>query len=193
MLPGLAEIFRGLNAAWRIALFDPAAMRHFDLSERGFWRSFWAFALCLPFLLLSSRLFWFTAPPEQVGDQSFAMLLIVQVGIFALSWGGFLLLMVPVAQLLGLGSQYVPYVIAWNWSQALLHLVMIPPTAVVILLDDASSAATASLGMFALILSVSYSWLVARVALAVGGLLATAVVLLELLVVVLLQALTSAF
>ncbi len=182
-----AEIVRGVMAAWRIALFDPDAMRHFDLSERGFWRSFWAFPLCLPYLLLISRLLWHTTPDRSGGEHGFAYLFSVHVAIFALSWIGFVLAMIPMAALLRAGANYVPFVIARNWAQALLNLALIAPVSLLVLLGDASRDAVASLGLFALILTLSYGWVVARAGLAAGALSAAGVVLLELLIAVLLQ------
>ena len=44
-MPSLVEVVQALYGTWRFARLDRGAMRYFDLSHRGVWRSFWAAAL----------------------------------------------------------------------------------------------------------------------------------------------------
>ena len=48
------EIARSLTGAWHLFLDRPDAMRYFDLSIEGFWRSFRAIVLLLPAYILST-------------------------------------------------------------------------------------------------------------------------------------------
>ena len=47
-MPDRDEIVRSLTGAWRLFLDRPDAMRFFDVSVDGFWRSFAAVVLILP-------------------------------------------------------------------------------------------------------------------------------------------------
>ena len=48
------EIARSLTGAWELFLDRPDAMRRFDISMTGFWRSFRAIVLVLPAYLVTS-------------------------------------------------------------------------------------------------------------------------------------------
>ena len=49
-----AEIERSLTGAWRLFLGKPDAMRFFDASVEGFWRSFGAIVLVAPLYALTA-------------------------------------------------------------------------------------------------------------------------------------------
>ncbi|MDP6564246.1 MAG: hypothetical protein QF578_05420 [Alphaproteobacteria bacterium] len=119
------EMFRSVYGAWRIACFDPAAMSHFNLSIDGFWRSFAAMGVVVPFYLIFILLTFGEGPaPEPL--PALEWYVVVKLLAFTLSWLAFPLVMVPVSRLLDLTSTYVSYIIAWNWSSVLEMAVVLP-------------------------------------------------------------------
>lgn len=128
-MPLNEEVVRSLFAAWRIARFDPNAMSYFNLSLDGFWRSFVAALLVLPFYLLLSGLEFIHASelaradalPSELAlrDDSLLGFIVLEVVAFACAWAAWPLLMVPISRFLGLDSHYVPYIIAANWGAVL--------------------------------------------------------------------------
>tara|TARA_R110002167_G_scaffold152038_2_gene345863 strand:+ start:97 stop:705 length:609 start_codon:yes stop_codon:yes gene_type:complete len=135
-MPIQEEIVRSIFAAWRIARFDAGAMRFFNLSLEGFWRSFIAAGLILPFYLVLVGL-EFSHVAEQIESQlqpsQKAMLQVTLFGYasiellnFAVRWAAWPLLMVPVTRFFKLDANYVPYIIAANWGAVLRFAVMFP-------------------------------------------------------------------
>lgn len=113
-----SEIVHGLTGAWRIAMLDATAARHFDLSADGFRRSFWALAITVPIIFFTTASLW------QIGQASgtieladFTSFVTVQVGATVLYWAAYLLVMIGVARHLRLGSSYAAYVIVFNWGE----------------------------------------------------------------------------
>jgi hypothetical protein len=51
-MPDIAYITRNLQGAWLTLLGDPRGLALLDLSERGFWRSFWSIVVSFPALFL---------------------------------------------------------------------------------------------------------------------------------------------
>jgi len=123
-LPGRSEIERGLFGAWRIARTDPQALRWFDLSADGFYRSFTAMLLVLPVWLVLVALD--RAPPDAEFVPPLALELAVQTVAFVFGWAGFAALMLPVAMLLRLQERYVAYIVASNWAQVLQLAALLP-------------------------------------------------------------------
>lgn len=108
-----------LRGAVGIALGDKNALGNFDRSIDGFFRSFFAFVLALPFYLLISSAEWRivneTGPNDiAVGFQAYIVLKIAAAG---LSWVAFPLAVAALARPLGFSRQYVSYIVAYNWAQ----------------------------------------------------------------------------
>lgn len=117
----LAEGLLALRGCWRLLRRDPAAYEDFNLTIDGFWRSF---ASALPILILAYPLFqldykfnvaWYLEngkdPPElQLGASYFYLLLGTVI------WP---LVAAILARLLGVGQNYVPYMIIYNWMGVL--------------------------------------------------------------------------
>jgi len=81
-----------LTGAWRLARLDPQGMRWFDLSERGFWRSFQAAVIAAPAYLLLLLLYQAHAPESTDATSS----LTLQMLLFAVQWATFPLLLIPI-------------------------------------------------------------------------------------------------
>ncbi len=181
-MPSLNEIFNSLYGAWRLALFDPSGMRHFNLTISGFWRSFTAMFLALAFVLLVKSLQG--APDPGDGGATVGLNPVVGTIAFFVDWIAFPLAMIVVAKFFNLSANYVPYIIAYNWSQ-LIGQAFVAATSVAI---------GATFGQGALVLMMIpmgavlvYAWFVTKTALMVPGGTAFAIVVLSVLLSILIN------
>jgi len=177
-MPSGAEIAQALFGAWRLALLDRGAMRYFDLSHRGVWRSFWAAALCyLPYLLLVVL----RLDAETIARSGYAQIFLVESIGYVVAWCGFPLLVLGFARMIGREEQGFDFIIAYNWGQvvqmalfvavALIDLIILPPRQ--------AGQPPDLLTVAAIFAALAYEWFIALVAIGAGGGIAVAVVALD--------------
>jgi len=127
-LPGLAEAIRSIDGAFRIARFDPTARNYFDLSAEGFWRSFGAMVYVAPLYLIFIHL------PGMRQSLHAAEPFIgypIETANYVLRWLSFPFLLYWLARPFGLSGNYIPFVVAYNWSQVVQILFFLLPAAIV--------------------------------------------------------------
>jgi hypothetical protein len=183
-----AEVQLAVGGALRLARGDPRGLGFFDTSIDGFWRSFRAGLICYPFFLI---LLAFRVSAEHWAASGVMRIVIVETIGYVISWVAFPLLMLPMARWLGREDRFLPFMVAYNWSQ-------LPQTALFVILaaDTASGLlphAVAQFADFAAAVAVLlYEWYIARVALAVSSSQAVPVVLLDLVLGSVLSRITEA-
>ncbi|WP_038035013.1 hypothetical protein [Thermopetrobacter sp. TC1] len=127
---GLAEeVIHALIGSWFVLMGQAEAVaRHFNLSERGFFRSFFALAVGLPVFLFAIRL---GIPALEGADQRAManMVMFKQIALIAAGWLGWLFLAALMARGLGLSAHFGRYVILYNWSTPLAALFQVIPMA----------------------------------------------------------------
>jgi hypothetical protein len=172
-----AELRLAMSGALRLAVGDRRGLGCFDTSLDGFWRSFRAAIICYPFYLF---LLVVRVKAAQWHASGAATIVIVETIDYVIAWVAFPLLILPLSRWLGRTERFLPFMVAYNWSQ-------IPQTALiaVIGLDGmtglVSPAALPSAELVAILATMVYEWYIARVALAVGSAAAILVVLVDLL------------
>lgn len=163
------EIVQSLTGAFEIFLDRPNAMRHFNVSVTGFWRSFSAIALVAPIYALSALAERQVALTDalhaaQFDDGLFSLNKILALGI---DWITLPLLLALIAGRIGIAGTYPAFIIARNWGSV---LATIPFGIVGVLfvsgVIDAEAADILSLGMLFIVLR--YNYLIARRALEVS-------------------------
>jgi hypothetical protein len=160
----LLEITRSIHGAWRIARLDPDALAYFNITADGFWRSFSALVLVVPFyigfLILSHGHLPGLEPPGGP-IVSATWYVTVKLLAFAAGWLVFPVVMVAISRLLDLTETYAQYIIVWNWSNVLEMVVILP--AVMLFLSGALAGQTAAMILMAAqITMLFYGYLVAR-------------------------------
>jgi len=171
------EVQMAVGGALRLAVGDRRGLAVFDASIEGFWRSFRAGVICYPLYLL---LVSFRVADAQWEISGVAPILITETIAYVISWVAFPLLILPVARQLRREDRFLPFMVAYNWSQ-------IPQTALFVLvgLNGATGLLPSSglpfAGLLAAIAALVYEWYIARVALSVTGAQATLVVIIDLL------------
>ena len=177
------EVFLSLYGAWRLARADAGAITLFNNSVAGFWRSFSAALLVAPLygLLLLVR---HQGATQQVPWSRF---LAVEAIAYVIAWLAFPVLMASFVKTLDRDRFYVRYIVAYNWT-AVLQNGLYLPIAILTAADVIGVAAANVLGLAALGVVVVYVWFVARVALEIRPGLASAVVGLDFLLSILINA-----
>jgi len=158
MLP-LNYIIHSVMAAGRMIKFDGNAINDFDISERGFWRSFFAAVLVLPFsLMMAASRYDLITDGVSIGvisnDIPFGRFMFVEMVAYVISWTAYPLLMSVFVKHLNCQQNYIRGVVAYNWSSFWQNAVYVP-----LALVSAESG-----GPFALIVLVAvlaYGWFVA--------------------------------
>lgn len=124
-----ADIQLYFYGVWRLMMGKPDGMRLLDVSADGFWNSFFAILVALPALLMGWLVFANEAEslmllPSLPRYQVVIRLMIVDIGAWILS----LVALAAVASQVKIGDRFVHYVVATNWSSALLAWMVLPPT-----------------------------------------------------------------
>jgi hypothetical protein len=171
----LREVSFGLYGAWRLAWRDRTAMAWFDRSREGCIRSFWAAAICYPgfLLLLLLRL----APAQPQGGAIPQILLIESIG-YVIGWTAYPLAALAFCRRIATEEKAFGFIIAYNWSQVLQTLLLLP-VAVVAALNLVPDYAVAYADTVAYLAILLYEWMIARISLETGALPALALVLLD--------------
>ena len=162
-----AEIKSSIYGAWRVALADPTALRHFNLTIDGFWNSFVAIPIVLV-LVLPQFVFDHAAVSREAGETiSVEFFTTIKVATFLAAWIVFPLAMTAIARLLQLSDRYVQFVIVWNWGNVVGSAFMLPAAALHGFAFPTEGMAGTILLMFVLAL-LYYGVQVARAGLACG-------------------------
>jgi hypothetical protein len=175
-LPSLREVSAGVYGAWRLARLDTKAMAWFDRSPEGTARSFWAAIICFPVFvaLLALRV-----APADWAESGVAHILLVESIGYVVGWAAYPLAALAFCRVFRVGGGGYDYVTAYNWSQILetgLFLVVALIGVSHLLSDDAATI----LSFVVLLAVLAYEWFIARVATGAGAGVATALVLIDL-------------
>jgi hypothetical protein len=121
-MPSAAEILQALYGAWRLARLDRQALRYFDLSHRGVWRSFWAAALCYPGFI---ALIFLRLDSDALGQTSIGHVLLVESIGYVIGWTAFPLAILAFCRWIGREEHGFDFIAAYNWSQVLQTLFLV--------------------------------------------------------------------
>jgi hypothetical protein len=183
--PPARDIAAALYGAYRLARFDVSGHKFFDISNAGFWRSFYAAVLIAPFyfVLLNLRLAEFSDVPA---IRFFALESIAYV----IAWVAFPLLMASLVRQIKVDHNYIRFIVAYNWSAVLQNALFLPIEIFAmagILPTDAANL----LGLMALVTIVIYIWFVTRTALDVTGSMAAGIVGIDLIMSILINTIAT--
>ncbi len=173
------EVNRSFRGTLDLLHSRAEGLKSFDMSERGFWRSFAAIWLTLPAYVVSlafERLRLGLLRPDHSLLDNIWIDLVVALGHVA----GFVALplaMIWITRSLNLTKAYVPFVIVTNWITVMGLLVLSLP-AVLLLLGWATPSLASVFGLAFAVIIVRMQWFATKATLGVSGLLAFGIVLL---------------
>jgi len=173
------EVNRSLRGTLDLLHSRAEGLKSFDMSERGFWRSFAAIWLTLPAYVVSlafERLRLGLLEPDRSLLGNIWIDLVVALGHVA----GFVALplaMIWITRSLNLTKAYVPFVIVTNWITVMGLLVLSLP-AMLLLLDWATPPLASVFSLAFAVIIVRMQWFATKATLGVSGLAAFGIVLL---------------
>lgn len=183
-MPVPAEIRRSLYGCWRLFLGDKAGLQAFDLSEEGFFRSFWVVMMIAPIyaasvvtergLLAADRGF----AAEDLSDGRF---FIARALTLFIDWFTFPVIMVFVARQLKFGRRYAPFITVRNWTALPAAALTSLPTLLYGIGLIPLVASTFATFIF-LVVILRYGWFVAKTVLHTNSTVAAGLVALDLVV-----------
>lgn len=172
-MPRGAELWQALYGAWRLLRLDRQAMRYFDLSHHGVWRSFWAAVYCYPGFLL---LLWLRLDDQTIAQSSLLRIVFVETIGYVVAWCAFPLAAIGVCRWIGREDEGFEFVTAYNWSQLLQTAFFVLIAVISLPLPDSAALALGRLGLIAML---GYEWFVAFVSIGAGGWIAAAMVAID--------------
>jgi hypothetical protein len=171
-MPPFEYVQRHLGAAWQMMNGRADGLRALDISADGFWNSFFGIVVALPPLIVS----WVSyADLSEDLSETFRdrMSVVGKLAVIDLSsWIVPIVGLALVAKRAGLGDRFVHYVIASNWSTAIIAWLMVPPSIVLLFAPDAREF-TSLLSLVLFILSLVFDWRMTNSALGKGPAVAT--------------------
>ncbi|NQV55142.1 MAG: hypothetical protein HQ503_04725 [Rhodospirillales bacterium] len=168
-----------------MARADPGGMAYFDTSLDGFWRSFYAAAFVAPLFVLYLVVRFHMAEIE-VSAFRFAS---VEIIAYVIAWVIFPLMMFYICNSISRESQYISYIVAYNWASVWQNLVYLP-FAMLTEFGMLPPGATRALGIAILIMVMLYTWFITKTALNISVVLAIGLVVLDFIVSIFINSLS---
>jgi hypothetical protein len=165
-MPDRDEIVQSLTGAWRLFLDRPDAMRLFNVSVDGFWRSFAAIIFIVPAYALFAITERIEILGEPVVDPIFSdgPFIANKVLTLLLDWVTLPILLAAFASLLGVARSYTAYVVARNWC-AVLATAPFGVVALLNLIGLLGNGPANLLSLVILVVVIRYNYMIARRAL----------------------------
>ena len=173
-MPSLLEVVKALYGTWRFAWLDRGAMRYFDLSHRGVWRSFWAGAICYP---VDIALVLYRLDADTLAQSGLLHILIVETISYVAGWAAYPLIALGLCTWLGREEQGFEFIVAYNWAQV--PQAVLSALAVLVAKTVLPEELTPDLDLLVVALCAGYEWFIARIAIGAGGWIALAMVLID--------------
>jgi hypothetical protein len=122
-MPDFAYIVRNLYGAWLALLGRPQGLALLDISERGFWRSFWAIAVASPALFLV----WLSYGRELCAliPVSVETIMLKSAFVDFFSWLSPFAVFAALAKPLKISHRFVHYVVATNWASVIISYAIV--------------------------------------------------------------------
>jgi len=173
-MPSIDAVQQYFVGAWRLMMGKADGLRLLDLSADGFWNSFYAIVLALPPMIFSWVSGSDTLDPLHA-DLGGRLGVIARFAVVDLStWVVPVVALALIARPAGIADRFVHYVVATNWSSALLLWLTVPLPLLRLVLPDQIELAEA-LSYIIFLGSIYFSWRVTSVSLGKGAAVGTAV------------------
>jgi hypothetical protein len=158
------EAFEGFYGAWRLFFRDKGAAALFDDSISGFWKSFSCAILVLP-LYIPMVLFGAGGIESARGPIQIAA---IEAIFYVIGWIVWPLLMAYIVPILDRDKEYVLYIVAYNWSNAV-QVPLFFAVLALVYVDLVPERGLLLLNFIALVVVFVYHMFILRVTLNVRG------------------------
>ena len=179
----VSEILKSLFGSLLLARFDPRGFNYLDSSILSFWKSFIAAGLILPFFLILVTIRLNTLGIGAEGVRYFGL----DLCAYAISWLAFPLLMNHLSYSIGQEKRFIQFMVAYNWSMVPQNILY---TMIVLLgyVGFISNQISNSFILIVLMWTFAFTWFVARNGLAISGIGAVGIVMIDFLLSLLIEA-----
>jgi hypothetical protein len=168
------DIEQNLAGAWRLMLGKADGLRMLDLSADGFWNSFFAILVAVPALVVG----WAGVSNDvAVETATFAGRFGIVVRLAMVDMGAWVLPLIALALVApgaGIGDRFVHYVVASNWTSAIIAWLMLP-AALSRMLFPAAENFTMLLSLAVFGLSMVFTWRMTNATIGKGAAIGSAV------------------
>lgn len=175
-LPTVREMAFGVAGAFRLARFDLTGLAFLDLSAQGAARSFWAAALVAPAYIALAGL-----RGDMGGGEPAELRLLLEALGYVISWTAFPVILAYLMNGLGMDHRYYAFLCAYNWS-AVVQMSAYLPASLIAESGLLPADAAAGLMLGVILAMLFYQWFIMRITLGLSRLLSTALVLVDLVV-----------
>ena len=184
-MPSFRDIVYAIYGAWRLARRDPGAMTYFERTVEGFWKSFFAAVIVAPGYALI-LLFDLSHVEIEAGA---LRIFLVQSCAFVIGWTAFPIAVHHVCEVIDKKEAFIGYIVAFNWGKVIQIAVFLPAIGL-IALDILPGSWGWLLRWAVLFLILGYEWLITRTALGVSAMGAVGFVVLDLVIDLIIHAVT---
>lgn len=167
----LRVIVSGLYGAFRLACLKRDGADYFDKTLQGFWRSFFAAVLTLPFYVILIALHF----GEPGLTQDTFRYVSVELISYVIAWVAFPLVILPFARQFDREENYLGFIVAYNWA-SVLQSAFYFPISILVVTQTIPMPYGNMISILAVGLMMVYVWFVTRVVLDVPAAIAIAVV-----------------
>jgi hypothetical protein len=177
MIVTAEEVNRSVKGTLDLLNNKAEGLKAFDMSERGFWRSFAAIWLTLPAYIVSlafERLRLGLVQPDRSLLDNLWVDFVVALGHVA-SFIALPIAMIFIARSLRLTQRYAPFVIVLNWI-TVIGLLLLSVPAMLLLLGWATPALATMFSLAFAVVIVRVQWFATKATLGVSGLSAFGIV-----------------
>ena len=119
MMGGVRSVAENLAGAWEVMIGKAEGLNRVDTSLEGFWRSFAAVILVIPFALLM-HYSQASLEAELVDSVPQGNSLLVDGMALLCDWFAFPVVFALIARPFGLASRYVPFIVTRNWGSVII-------------------------------------------------------------------------
>lgn len=184
-MPSYREIAYGIYGAWRLARLDQDAMRYFDCTIEGFWKSFFAAVIVLPGFVI---IMVFELNQLEVGA-GVVRLVLVLACVYVLSWVAYPVIVHSICEAIGKRDAFIGFIVAFNWANVIQMAIWLPTIGLI-----GAGLLPRELGWLLhgimLFLILGYAWFIAHTALGVTPMGAVGFVALDFIIGRIIQAVT---
>jgi len=121
-----ADVAAALHGLFRLVRFDKEGLEYFDASVEGFIKSFWVAAVLLPPYLLIMVFADVALSEGPTLAPQLARYVIVEALAYVVDWVAFPLVLLTLADYLGVNARVLHFLVPFNWFQLIIVLAFLP-------------------------------------------------------------------
>lgn len=190
MIPSVHEVAYSLGGAWRLFLRDARGLSLFNITIEGFWHSFFAILLGVPFFffarIVGIEIAETIGTEQPIPNVMSLRFWLPEMLLYACLWISFPIIMSDVVKKIHRKHLYATYIIAYNWTM-LFGTILFALPSVFYVMGLMGPAGTAYSTLVMMAVSLFYFYFVTRIALETSAAMAFLILVAYLTTIILLR------